>query len=263
MMHLLFHYRKATPTCRGYVADFCPIERMVTAQRIDTIHEAHYLTFVRIAEGEVLRLERTCLSCGVTLAESAPEYAELAPSPGVDLATLEAGTNPGVSERNRELIRLREEIEGGAAVAPALKEALLKEQFAILEQIAEQQWRGQTKADRTSVGWAAASIAGWFAAVMATRHVTGESRWMDAIGWLMGGALLLIVVNAVIFFRAPARELRRKVLPLIAAALRPLRPTREEIEQLFRHLREEGFNYATKVKAGEVMALVAKARPVG
>jgi len=262
MSQLIFHYQKETPFEVGYVADFCVIERKITVQRVQAIHASHYVMFFRILRGPAVRHDRTCCGCGMVVPTGELKYASFEAEASWSIDALEIRTNPGVAERYRELIEFGREIARGTTIDPELKLALLKEQFALMEGIAAQQWRGETRLDRTSVVWAAASTALFFGGIVITGELGPQSERLDAIGWIFGAGLLLMIANAVVFFRAPGRALRRKVLPLLVAALRPLRPSREELDQLLAQMRVEGFAHATKVKSAELVELIEREQTV-
>jgi hypothetical protein len=259
-MKALTFYDKETPYPLGFVADFCPIERVITVERVDAIHASRYLSFLKIDRGPLLRRDRTCCSCGITIPDERHVYAALASAPEEDVAALEEKTNPGVTDRYHDLIALSFEIENGEEVDPETKTELLKEQFAWLERIAAQHWAGETKLDRFSVMVGLASLALWFASLVIVTKTVPEASRLDAIGWVFGAGLLLFIVNAIVFFLAPRRALRKHVLPLIAKALRPLRPSPEELDDLLAAMHAEGFRYATKIKRDELLKLLH--RPV-
>jgi hypothetical protein len=259
-MKLLTFYDKEISYPLGYVADFCPIEREITVERIDAVHASRYLTFVRLDRGALVRHDRVCVSCGLTIPDERYIYPELAPTAVAALADLEARTNPGVSERNRDLIVLHREIARGAHFDREIKTALLKEQFALLDQIAETHWSGQTNLDRTSLTVGLLSVALSFGSLVFSSKLPTEEQRMAALPYAGALILGLIIVSAVVFFLGPRRVVNRQVLPIMAAALRPLKPSQPELDALLVEMRAEGFRHATKVKSGRLLKLIQARR---
>lgn len=255
-LKFLTFYNKETSLPKGYVADFCPIERKVTACRIEAVHSSRYLNLVRLERGPHVRNDRFCCSCGIALPGESFPYLTIDRESPAAIGVLEEKTNPGVSERNRDLIQLREQIERGGPVDPELKNALLKEQFAWLEKIAVGHWEGETKLDRFSLLFALSSAVFFFAGMAVVVQFVPEHRRLDAVGIGFGAGLLLLVLNAGIFFLAPRRALMKSVLPLTAFALRPLQPTLAELDVILAEMRDEGFRYATKVNSRHLLRII-------
>lgn len=257
-MKILHVYTKEVNRTLGWVADFCPVEREVTCCRIESVQQARFLTFIPIDRGSVVRRERICCSCAITIPNETRGYRALTSDRTLPLAALEAATNPGISEENRDLIELAREVQRGGSVDPDLKRALLKEQFAWLDRIAAQHWRGETKLDRTSVVMSVGSLVVFFGGLAIPLNGLSESRRLDAIGLWFGFGLLLFIANAVVFFLAPRRALRQHVLPILAIALRPLNPSASELNSIMDQMRAEGFHYATRIKSVEVLQILRR-----
>jgi hypothetical protein len=259
----IFHfYRKETSHPIGYVADFCPIEREITTCQIYAVHSSQYLSFVCLDKGGIIRRDRRCCSCGIVIPDEKAEYRNIIPEKKKRIEDVEQETNPGVSERYRDFIELRRQIERGLSVDADLKNSLLKEQFSWLERIAAQFWTGETKLDRVSFLSAVASMTVWFIALVVVSDSVPQGKRLDVIGVFFVIGLGLMVVNAVIFFLGPHRIIGKQVIPLIVAAMSPLHPSKDEIETIFSQMRAEGFRYSTKVGTGRLIKAIERQRKV-
>lgn len=260
---LFTFYNKETTEPEGYVADFCPIERRITVCRIDGVYSSKYLNFIRIDRGSRLRNDRICCACGISIPGEAAAYLSYAPDPCIPLSQLEITTHPGVTERNRDLIELASQIRRGVSSDPTLKEALLREQFAWLDRIAEHHWKGETKLDRTALVFGFASLVLFFGGLFVVTKFVPQNRRLDGIGIMFCVGLALLIATSVVFFLAPQRTMTRRVLPLVAMALEPLRPSDEQLVQVFVVMRAEGFKYATKFKPAKVLAAIRSGQSQG
>ncbi len=252
-MRGIFFYRKETPYLIGYVADFCPIEREIKTCAISAVHSSGYLSFACIIKGDLLRRDRRCCSCGIVIPDEKAAYIGMVSDRHTQSRVLEEKTNPDVFERHRGLIELHRRIESGLPVDEELKRSLLKEQFLWLEQIAAQVWTSETKLDQFSALSAILSFVVWLTVLVAVTKTVQEGRRLDAIGWVFGFGLVLLVFSAAIFFLAPRRSVGKRVVPLLAAALRPLNPSKSDIETVLSQMRAEGFRYSTRVPINRIM----------
>ena len=255
-MKYLFLYRKETSRPKGYVADFCVIERAVTTCRIDSVRSSRYLNFFRIGDGDFIRNDRVCCSCGFVTPGEITEYRNLVLERREPDDNLEQETNPGVSKRHSDLIQLRKRIESGLAVDAELKTSLLKEQFLWLERVAKLYWTSETKLDRVSFLFGLFSLLGWFGALIAVSKFVRQEGRLDAVGICFLVGLGLLILNAVIFFLGPRRMIGKHVIPLIAAALRPLKPSSDEVRAILAQMKTEGFRYSTKVPVRRLMTAI-------
>ena len=191
------------------------------------------------------------------------EYASLADEKGRDLHKLEHDTNPGVSERYGDLVELGRKIKRGGAVSQDLKRSLVSEQFSLLEEIAAKCWSGETKVDRYSLVFAALSLAAWLGAMVLVPARISQEKRLDAVGIIFASALVLLVINAVVFFLGPRRAINTRVLPCLAAGLEPLNPSLEELEAILADMRSAGYVYSTRVSPARITKEIQQVRSRG
>ena len=130
--------RKTVRRRLGFAADFCPICRQPQAFEISRLGAAVHLYHVSVGQGRLLGHQRTCLTCGTTLAADLPDYADLERRPQA-LPTLIRSTFPDLATLWRE----RLDFERRLRIDPGFLEASerhrwLREPFLLMASRVEQ-----------------------------------------------------------------------------------------------------------------------------
>jgi hypothetical protein len=238
----------------GYVAHFCPICRGPKPFEIKRVGSAGHLYYISFGSGKLLGYERTCQECGTVLqAEPADHVAiaqRLAPLP-----ELIRNTFPQLEQVFAARLALEERIRfNPAALSADERQALIRSPFLLMSAKVDQRF-ARTHIDM-GLGLA---IAG---AVAMTLFGPGMVQ-LVAPG--AGGGKLVLVFLALGLagivwqaFAARPRFVRRAVLPVLARALRPLKPTQHELESIVSELGQLKHKMAKRI---DVPALQAHMRP--
>jgi len=245
---------KAVVRRLGYAADFCPICREIRAFQIQRIGKAGHLYGLTLGSGQLIGHERICLECGVTLRAEASTYQEIARKrPGPDLAALVAATFPRVRERHAERLAVEEQVaRRPGSLEGGLRAALLREPFLLVSPEVERRF-AQTQVDpRAAAAFGLGLVAALGVSALLARVVPGGRSVAGGAFWVVFTAGIAAAVA--LGLQSGGRFLRSAVYPKVARALRPLDPSREELEEVLGELRRQGAKLGKKAKLAEIQA---------
>jgi len=222
--------KKIVRKALGIVADFCPICRCAQAFRMSRVSLADHLYFVAVGEGQVADFVIECTTCGVPQSTNPAKYVTALPPEAatMDVWALAAQTFPRFREVHGARLDLEARIAAGETLPPAVRKQLLLEPFAILETLVQERARDSTRFDTVSGS-------GCITTVLLPALVGVASCGRGAAADLAGPAALVIFVAGTVFTLVqialgPRRHTRGVVVPVLAGALRALRPSDNELE---------------------------------
>lgn len=238
----------------GHVADFCQVCRCARTFRLTRVGMAGHLYYISVSEGELLGFHRTCDTCGTVYGADPAHYVTTS-SRRDTLEALTAATQPRLNEAWADRLALEAQIRTSAALLPADQRAgLIREPFVLLSPQVESQY-GSTHVDK-EVGLA---VVGAIALLMllppAVRLVLPDDAEPAVLTALAVGVMLVLWQ----MFMVNGRFLRRQVIPALARALRPLRPTHAELDAALAELKQHGHKIGTKVKVADLAAQIGEA----
>ena len=223
--------RKIVRRKLGFVADFCPICRAVTAHRLGRIGSAGHVYYLSFGEGRLVGHERTCQHCKTTSITEDSRYGR----PEKKLAAVEMliiKTFPTIRTHYADRLALENRIKlGPANVTAEERSALIASPFLVLSHMVEQRF-AHTQIDR----YGALAIGGAIAMLLATCAIA--NRFAPVL--LPEMVLTVFVVGlALVIWQIVAgskRYMSEEIVPRLATALRPLRPSSEEIRGVLAEL---------------------------
>ncbi len=214
---------------RGMVADFCPICRKVRAFELIRVGLASHIYYVSFGEGKLAGHVIRCNECGVRLKADPARYAATEKDSRVGFEALVRDTFPKL----REVCAKRLELEARIRQTPFSLSAderkyFLMEPFALLNPLVEQRFANSTQMDRQSGlgGLGTVLIAGGIFYASFAYH----GPIQDKI--LLAGAIFFGIGTIYTFVQlhlGPRRFFMARVLPPLVKALKPLKPTREDV----------------------------------
>jgi len=236
----------------GHVADFCPICRKPRAFVLRRVGSAGHLYYVTVSQGELVGYERTCVQCGTAFNAEPTHYATVAPKL-LPLPELARQTFPDLEQAWKDRLDLERQLRSDPhALHADDRKALIRSPFLLLSPKVEKRF-ASTHFDK-EVGIAALAALGLMIAGPATvRAVAPDAADLAVLVCMALGVLLVIVQIAL----AGGRFMRREVLPVLAKCLRPLQPTRGELEAVLAELKTLRHQMATKLKLPELVAQIA------
>jgi hypothetical protein len=239
----MVHGTYRTETGEGFVADFCPVCRDIASFKVIRVGDASHLAFVSLGSGRFAGRMIRCGRCDTSRTFDEKRYADITPQ-SPDLEGLIASTHPNVRAEFAERLELEARLRSDpSSLSSRQREELLLEPFQELDPQIEQLDKGtlhQKKASMWGVLAMCAAIGGGGAI----------ARFDEAkAGWVIGGGIVAFVaVWAGILIFIEGRGMRQRIMPCLAGALRPLRPTKEELQKILGRCRNAGLRSGKKVK---------------
>ncbi|WP_028102805.1 hypothetical protein [Pseudoduganella violaceinigra] len=240
--------RKITRRPAGFVADYCGICREPKRFRLSRLGSVGHVYYISVGEGKLVGYERTCMSCGTFSPAAVSDYRKIAKT-ALPLETLKQETCPGLDAAMAERRALDERVKTAPhLLSPNERLGLIRSPFNLLSPKVEKRF-ASTNLDGGVVGAIAGAIGLMIVcpAVGAAISTEGAGPAM-VIG--MGLGLALIIWQ---FIAAGQRFMRKEILPPLAKALAPLKPSEAEIEQALRDFRKAGHKIGGKLKAAEIL----------
>ena len=230
----------------GMVADFCPICRRARECDLLRVGVAAHLYWISFGEGRLAGYEARCPECRVRW----PIEHDMDPDRWCE--------QDGARDRRiREGRQRVQRFEAGRLTAEE-REAMLEEPFLVLEPMVKEQGKYR-QLNRTG------TVAGLVTLGIGAVFLWGlKGGWGDRAPEPLAAALGIVwlaalFVTAWVVF-GPLRWYRKEVVePALVRALRPLEPTREELEALLRGFRLRGKLVAKLVTPARLHALLEAA----
>lgn len=238
-----FWGKKRVETSLGQVADFCPICRDLRPFEL----------FRAGMAGQLLGHVKQCHHCGLKLGADPAQYASVAPLSPTSLEVLVARTFPGIWMKYADRLKLEEDLRRQpGAVAPEAKEGYLMEPWVLFNGVVEQLFAGKAPLDLPSgfgcLGTLVLAIPLLVLAALARDLPTKYALLLGLLLVLVGGAGFTLWQLSL----RPQRYVRRKIVPFLALALKPLAPTRPELEACFNKCRNLRMKIATAIPLEQI-----------
>ncbi|MBC8021756.1 MAG: hypothetical protein H7Y14_01470 [Burkholderiales bacterium] len=226
--------KKQVQRSLGYVADFCPVCRDLRVFQMKRLGLAGHFYYVSFGEGRLIAHVRTCTVCDIDLNGRPELYKAMNRNklPATELAGL---TRPDWQQAHASRLALERELTNAFGKVPAdVRKALIREPFDLLAPKVEDRM-ATTQFD----GWVAAAVGVLFIliviAVKAAEQFPGAGDYIWGAAWGFGLAAI-----ASQFLLVRRRFFRKHVFPPLTLALRPLKPTRAELESALAAKKAEG-----------------------
>ncbi|MBN1916931.1 MAG: hypothetical protein JW889_03395 [Verrucomicrobia bacterium] len=237
---------------RGYVADFCAVCRAIRPFQVSDIKLAHHFFFVPITAGTTTGQMRTCTVCGQQAFPEPDTYTDFVDDAHADIDTLVQRTNPTLFDDQTDRMLLEEKLKQFPdQITAGERTALLVEPFMALS--------GQV--ERRFAPGGCANVLGSLALVVAlflaclwivySDETTGGMYALVTAGGVVGALLLIYALWT--FATSSRRYMNGRVVPLLARALVPLKPTESELTEILATLKADGHKIAKKLKARWIM----------
>lgn len=245
---MIVHGTKRVERRIGYVADFCPVCRCPQAMRLLRIGLASHIYFISIGGGKLVAHLAECLSCGVQTVTDPLRYASVEKRPAADLERLIESTFPNLRTAYAERLALEEDIRKNPHALPAdVRMEFVVEPFRLLNPMAEQRFQNSTQMDKQSGIGCLATILIPVLLVWAA-HLIGKGDSDMALYVALGAGGVIFLYTMVQLHLAPGRYVRGKMIPILAKALRPLEPSKEELADCLSRCKTAGMKVGGHVK---------------
>jgi hypothetical protein len=227
----------------GHVADFCPMCRTAQPFALVRVGSASHVYYISAGQGELVGYERSCGVCKTALRADPHGYAAVAKEP-LPIAELTRQTFPDMEQTLAPLFEVEARLRIDRSLLSAdERSALIKRPFLLMSSKVEQRF-ASTHIDRevalSIVGALLVMVLGPAVAI----KIASEPSEL-AVLVCIGLGVLLVVSQIALSGR---RFMKRKVIPVLAASLRPLRPSQEELRGVLSELKLLKQKIGTKMK---------------
>ncbi|NKZ38422.1 hypothetical protein HF690_05550 [Oleiagrimonas citrea] len=237
----------------GYVADFCPICRQARIFMLRDVRVYRHVYYIPVSAFEKLGYERTCMTCKQRLSGAPAEYTAVRRMPAHAASFIQTSF-PRLRDIYAERLRIEDEVRRSPlSLANEMRLRLIREPFVLQSPFVDAR-RRRTSLD---VYCLLALIAG--AGLVTLTPIVSGMLHMYEEGPVFGVmALLALALIAWVFSTEPRRFTRRKLLPRIVQALRPLKPSESELTAVVKSMISEGIHVATYLRSSLVLKALAK-----
>lgn len=225
--------RKTVYRKLGYVADFCPICRGPQAFELQRIGSAGHVYYISSGEGELVGYQRVCEKCGTSLQAEPATYAAMSKT-RAPLAELVKQTYPGMERVLQERLALEERVKlAPASLSKEERTALIRSPFVLLSPQVEKRFASTHLDKEVFFALVAALLLLSFGPAL----VGAIARDATELGVLVSLAAGVVLVGWQVA-TSGRRFMRRQVIPVLAASLRPLKPTDSELQAVLGELKQ-------------------------
>lgn len=233
----------------GFVADFCPICRTIRPFQVMRLEAAGSLYYLGLGEGELVGHERTCQQCDTAYPAEPATYASIAKTI-LSLSELKRQTYPRIEETLRDQLALEERVRHALVhLSPQERSALIRSPFMLLSSHVEKRFSALHIDKAVAVSMVAALALLTFGTA-AARTVAPDSTDVSMLAFLGIGVVLVGWQMAL----SGTKFMNHQVVPKLARALRPLRPTEHELKSVHAELKELRHKMGKKLVLAELQA---------
>ncbi len=250
LLHLFIPEEHRRERKLGYVAEFCVLCRGIRPCRLIKYGMEETILFVvPLGMKKVLGHRAVCPECSISQEVDPAKYLSIAKSARGDVGMLAQETFPGIHEAYAGRFELERALTQGRLTAGERMERIL-EILRLFEQPTEDNFRttfqvrgpGPWVFGLTIVGTALITVlASGNIELTPSQHETFFS--VALLGFPSG-----IILSAILMIRQPGRSFRKKIVPAMARALRPLDPSMEELTEALGVVKSAGLKVGKKTR---------------
>jgi hypothetical protein len=236
----------------GRLADFCRLCRDFQPARVTEVQSVGHIYYLPIGSRKFLGSEIACEGCGLTHVVDDP-YADIPvwDDRHADVDVLLAETNPAAEKNWADRLAFEARMRSGG-LTPEERQAAVLESFMLVEALAARRAQEQSIDPLSVLGILASLFIILPLLIGATVSMRLGPETEPAA--IIGGIVVVGAANIVVFAGAGRRYARKKLLPILTRALRPLKPSGEEIETALETLRRGKGLLPKRLKAAEIEA---------
>jgi hypothetical protein len=246
--------RKIKRQMLGFVADFCPLCRKSNAFKLERIGSARHVYYISFGEGELVGYERTCIECGTPI-EAVPSSYSAVAERLAPLGELKYQTYPSLDQVVADRMFLEERIrrEPQSFSEPERYNLIMTSFFLIAPKV--ERHFASTRIDK-GLGL---GILGALALLIVVPAFIGAFFPDDDPGGLLLGFIAAIGVLVWQARASSRRFMNREIVPQLAKALAPFKPTEAELERHIKELKKLKQKIGAKLKAKDLVQYIAAA----
>lgn len=235
---------KATEKKLGYVADYCANCKDVRTVKIIRVGRAFHLYYLPFGDGDLVGYDGVCRRCELRFGVRVTDYASIEKDKHTALVAMVEKTNPRLMAGNEAAVALWRRISEVSEPFTRYDKAMVRRSLSA----AGLDWR------------VALAVLATILVPLALVYLAGLLPLPDGVkawGGLSIALLFCAGMGIAIFlsYRAPQRYFRATVEGPLAQALRPLAPTREELEACVGTLKEYGYRIGKLVSVDRLLEM--------
>ncbi|MEX3957503.1 hypothetical protein [Trinickia sp. EG282A] len=240
----IFWGRKLVYRKHGYVADFCPICREPRAFKLQRVGSAGHVYNISVGEGRLVGYHRSCLTCRTPVESELSTYASVAKARAA-LPELMAQTYPNLESAWRDRLALEERVRTALpSLQPEERRELIRDPFIALSTKVERYFASSRVNLRDILMILVAFVVMIIGSVTVGMIEPADSNYGIYFFMALGLAMVVWQIRS-----TSRRYMVRQIVPALASALAPLKPTREEIDATLSELHKEQLRLASKLPA--------------
>ncbi len=241
--------RRVAHRAIGRVADFCPLCRAFRASRLVQLESVRHFYYVHLGGHVAVGFARICETCGLEVNADPTTYTATSRDPDAGLERLIAETNPDIRRKWASRMILEDRIRS-RKLTSGERAGLLREPFEMADDVLARRSSGGRLDGPSNLGCLATFLlpAACLVILPIAAKLPGETLEWITVG--VGATCLAFTVVALL--TDAGRHARREVLPRLVAAIRPLDPTAEEIDEIHESFRRARAPIAEVVRPREV-----------
>jgi hypothetical protein len=214
--------------------------------------------FIPLGSGQDVGQRRKCMGCGQEHLVDAGTYRSFVTDRHADISRLVQETNPRLLDELTDRLVLEERARGtGKALTDDERATLLAEPFRELSQQVSLRFARGGKLNVPAIFTLFGSFV--LLAVGATL-ISGPEGGSPVLGGLLIALFFGALITSIYLFASAGRRyMKRRIVPLLARSLAPLKPTEAELTGVLQTLKANGRKIGRKLKVGWIVEAIAAA----
>lgn len=244
----------------GYVAEFCPLCRVIRPFKVSKLGMADHIFFISLGMKNVLGHEGECIVCSNKRSVDGMSYKDFSKKPDGPIETLVKRTFPDIRDAYANRLNLETQLRDGT-LGPEDRVTFIQEILQIFNRITEENFHAAFQAKGPGAWLFGANLAIFILLLMVSDHLPIPLEHRDAyVSAFLLSFLSLLFISVVLMFLEPGRTFRNKILHTMAAAFKPLNPGNEELADQLGKMKQAGFKIGLKTKPTKLWNAIVQSR---
>lgn len=227
----------------GWAADWCDLCREPRAFKVTEVREVSHIYYLSLGKGNLHHYEKECAHCKTVTNADPEDYLDFVTDFGGDMEDLFRATHPDLVERNREKIDRTERIKTGALSPEERVQLIAESMVTILPQLERR--ASATSFDlQSGLGCLGTLVLGF--GVIAAAASSQPTALVYFAGALAAAAAVWTLYK---LFTDASRYAEKTLFPMLVPALKELKPTESELEEVLAIFKRQGIASASKISA--------------
>jgi hypothetical protein len=242
----------------GFVADYSAFCRELRTFEVKRVGRASHVYYISFGEGELLGYERTCQDCNSAFETLPDHYRGMSRDrrPPLELIT---ETFPNYFTAYQEQVDAEKKVRNHpSTLTPNERRARLWEPCAIIAQSMQYKLKSMQLDGQVGLAFAALLPIIWVFIV-----IEGMLRAPEAAEdprFFLAGLFISLGIIGWKMIGSGRRYLLKHAVPPLVRSLAPLRPSRQEIEEVLGQLERGGMKLGAKLEAEDLFAPIERLR---